>query len=132
MTEPRTISDLYADRDLTPAQVRRLITLLGLTEERKTPSMATPADEITLAATELRSRCRMNHRISDPLADLLDLIVKRHPPRRMLVAGDGKPPEYCGGCQDPPAEPRQWPCAEVGQALKLARAINGTTAETRA
>lgn len=27
---PRTLADLYEDRDLTPAQLRRLVALLGL------------------------------------------------------------------------------------------------------
>lgn len=31
-----TLSDLYADRDLTDAQVRRLVALLGLAAPRRT------------------------------------------------------------------------------------------------
>lgn len=30
----RTLADLYEDRDLTDAQVRRIVALLGLTEPR--------------------------------------------------------------------------------------------------
>ena len=32
---PRTLADLYADRDLTQAQVRRVIALLGLARPRR-------------------------------------------------------------------------------------------------
>ncbi|MET7775373.1 hypothetical protein ABZU94_13880 [Streptomyces mirabilis] len=33
---PKTLADLYEDRDLTPAQVRRLVALLGLAAPRRT------------------------------------------------------------------------------------------------
>lgn len=33
-TQPRTLSDLYADRDLTQAQARRIVALLGLATPR--------------------------------------------------------------------------------------------------
>ncbi|WP_326787850.1 hypothetical protein [Streptomyces sp. NBC_00151] len=33
-TRPRTLADLYVDRDLTQAQVRRLVALLGLSVPR--------------------------------------------------------------------------------------------------
>ncbi|MFJ4623074.1 hypothetical protein [Streptomyces sp. NPDC088812] len=33
-TPRRTLSDLYAERDLTPAQARRLVALLGLAAQR--------------------------------------------------------------------------------------------------
>lgn len=39
---PRTLADLYADRDLTPAQARRIVALLGLATRR---TEANPADE---------------------------------------------------------------------------------------
>lgn len=29
-TQPKTLADLYEDRDLSPAQVRRIVALLGL------------------------------------------------------------------------------------------------------
>jgi hypothetical protein len=32
---PRTLADLYEDRDLTQAQVRRLVALLGLAAPRR-------------------------------------------------------------------------------------------------
>lgn len=32
---PRTLADLYADRDLTPTQVRRIVALLGLAAPRR-------------------------------------------------------------------------------------------------
>ena len=35
MAAQRTISDVYADRELTDAQVRRLFALLGLGRERR-------------------------------------------------------------------------------------------------
>lgn len=31
---PKTLADLYADRDLTPSQVRRIVAVLGLTTPR--------------------------------------------------------------------------------------------------
>ncbi|MFJ1552304.1 hypothetical protein [Streptomyces mirabilis] len=31
---PKTLADLYADRDLTQTQARRLVALLGLTQPR--------------------------------------------------------------------------------------------------
>ncbi|MGW4541610.1 hypothetical protein ACWEOP_27550 [Streptomyces chartreusis] len=31
---PRTLADLYEDRDLTPAQARRIVALLGLAQPR--------------------------------------------------------------------------------------------------
>lgn len=33
---PRTLADLYADRDLTQAQARRIVALLGLATPRRT------------------------------------------------------------------------------------------------
>jgi hypothetical protein len=31
---PRTLADLYEDRDLTPTQARRIVALLGLAQPR--------------------------------------------------------------------------------------------------
>lgn len=31
---PKTLADLYADRDLTPSQVRRIVAVLGLATPR--------------------------------------------------------------------------------------------------
>ncbi|MDX3516038.1 hypothetical protein PV755_45325 [Streptomyces caniscabiei] len=83
------------------------------------------SEELRAAAKILRTRCRMDRRYADPLAALLDLIAERHPRRRMMVVADDDPPEYCGACQDPPVQKRQWPCPEVSQALELAQALNG-------
>lgn len=33
---PRTLSDVYKDRELTPAQVRRIVALLGLAQPQRT------------------------------------------------------------------------------------------------
>ncbi|MFF5008045.1 hypothetical protein ACFY3G_35090 [Streptomyces phaeochromogenes] len=41
----QTLSDLYADRDLTDAQVRRLVALLGLAQWRGAASGEEPDDE---------------------------------------------------------------------------------------
>ncbi|MBM7091031.1 hypothetical protein JTP67_21305 [Streptomyces sp. S12] len=35
---PRTLADLYEDRDLTPAQARRIVALLGLARPRTSGS----------------------------------------------------------------------------------------------
>ncbi|MGW0417493.1 hypothetical protein [Streptomyces sp. NPDC003015] len=35
---PRTLADLYEDRDLTPAQARRIVALLGLAQPRTASS----------------------------------------------------------------------------------------------
>ncbi|WP_405525241.1 hypothetical protein OG426_19490 [Streptomyces canus] len=35
-TQRRTLADMYADRDLAPSQVRRLVALLGLAAPRRT------------------------------------------------------------------------------------------------
>lgn len=44
VARPRTLADLYADRDLTPAQARRIVALLGLAQPRhQTPSRKTEA-----------------------------------------------------------------------------------------
>ncbi|MGW1808258.1 hypothetical protein [Streptomyces sp. NPDC002078] len=34
VTRPRTLADLYEGRDLSPAQVRRIVALLGLAAPR--------------------------------------------------------------------------------------------------
>lgn len=33
-SRPKTLADLYEDRDLTPSQIRRLVALLGLATPR--------------------------------------------------------------------------------------------------
>lgn len=51
MAAQRTISDVYADRELTEAQVRRLFALLGLGRDRRNQNGAevasTPPNENT-------------------------------------------------------------------------------------
>jgi hypothetical protein len=37
-THQITLSDIYADRDLTDAQLRRIVALLGLAQPRRTDS----------------------------------------------------------------------------------------------
>ncbi|TKA13207.1 hypothetical protein [Actinacidiphila oryziradicis] len=39
-----TLSDIYADRELTDAQVRRLVTILGLTQPSRRKADAEPRD----------------------------------------------------------------------------------------
>lgn len=52
MAAQRTISDLYADRELTDAQVRRIFALLGLGRDRRHKNgaeipVSTPPNENT-------------------------------------------------------------------------------------
>ncbi|MBT2391636.1 hypothetical protein J7E87_19910 [Streptomyces sp. ISL-1] len=56
MAAQRTISDVYADRELTDAQVRRLFALLGLGRDRRQQNGAevapsTPPTESTQQAS---------------------------------------------------------------------------------
>ncbi|MEU2584519.1 hypothetical protein ABZ612_16485 [Streptomyces avermitilis] len=43
-TRPRTLADLYADRDLTQAQARRIVALLGLAAPRQKSSGTSKAE----------------------------------------------------------------------------------------
>ena len=89
-------------------------------------------DELRAAILKLRAPHQAIHRYVEPLAGLLELIATSHPKRRMRVmpTTDTDPPEYCGACQDPPVQRRQWPCPVVSEAIALAEAtLGGTQAE---